>query len=209
MKKLLLFVPLFVFADVHKGELKHISNRAEIWESEIKFLEGRVSVMHKSAQAWRQFLNERLDLLNKIEAQVNCLKNKENKKQKLVAAEFRLNRYLKVLRLRIGDWKKGFKKERKELQFYIDKFCFEKKFNKLDRDIKYLQEELGCSVELEDVEKNKTRLEALRPRFVELKKNVAVNNKKVDRYAEQFNLASDKVALVTKNNGKQFCCFLS
>jgi hypothetical protein len=210
MKKYFALVFVLVsYADVNNSEVKHILNRVEVFESETKFLQGRIEWLNDSASKWMAFLNERIELATKIEAQIEKLKKNKRKKQKLNAAQFRLHRYLKALACRIGDWKKEFKKERENLKFDISKFNVTKKQDCLSSDIKYLQQSLGCDAQVGTVEKGRAGLKNLKPKISDMQKKISSNEKKIDGDFNQFDLAKDKVALIAKRNRNNFCCFLS
>lgn len=210
MKKLLLFFFFgLAFADVYKSDVKCIANRLEIFDAEIKFIFRRIDWLDQAGKDWVQLMQEALGFAEELKVQIKNLKKNEKKSQKLISAEFRLFKYLKILERDLKDWKRKFAKEVEHIDYDINKFNVPKKECCLKRDMQHLAEPLGCDADKDAVKKQAKRLQVVNSDLGAAKVKIADKANMVNGYYAQFDEAKSNMLAMLKNNRHDFCCFLS
>lgn len=210
MKKFVLFFFFgLAYADVYKSDVKCIANRLEIFDAEIKFIFRRIDWLDQAGKDWVKLMQEALEFASELKVQIKSLKQNEKKSQKLISAEFRLFKYLKILERDLKDWKKKFAKEVEHIAYDINKFNVPKKECCLKKDTQHLAEPLGCDADKDAVDKQTKRLQIISSDLSAAKVKIADNAKMVNNYYVQFDDTKEKMLAMLKNNRHDFCCFLS
>ena len=204
MKKCLIFVVLFCYPDINKHELGKINNRLAIFDSEIQFVKNRLIKLDNSAKCWMGFLENRLDLANKLNARVENLSKCNKNKQCAIAAKYRLYRYLNILKCRLCDWRKSLNQERIEVEYDIRKFnlnCTDVCLHKTEC---ILEEPISCDIEcIGDVAYQKNKLVCVRSQLPELKEFIDRHRLLIEKRLNRFDEIRDIIMAMAFE--RKFC----